>query len=170
MQFTRREFVEGLCTAVANKAFNPRSLVLEITETAMMSGGQDTVAALRRLEDVGFKISLDDFGTGYSSLAHLKDLPIHELKIDRSFVVDADQSNDSYIVKAVATLGRGLGLSVVAEGVETEQQLEMLKILHCDTYQGFLASRSLPAGEFEAFFRARAEANTKPQASISTPA
>ena len=105
---------------------------------------------LKRLGELGVGISIDDFGTGYSSLAYLKTLPVDAIKIDSSFVRDIGiDENDEAIVHAIVAMAHSLGLSVVAEGVETEAQLSRLRALGCDEYQGFLASPALPPAEFE---------------------
>ena len=122
-------------------------LVLEITESALLRRDEALDRVLRRLEVLGVQLSLDDFGTGYSSLALLRHLPIHELKIDRSFVQGmADQRDDREIVEAVIGLGRALGLRLVAEGVETEALQQCLRERGQDLLvQGFLRGRPMPA-------------------------
>jgi diguanylate cyclase (GGDEF)-like protein len=131
---------------------------LEITESAIMDDPQRAEATLNRLAAQGFKLSIDDFGTGYSSLAYLKRLPVSELKIDKSFVMgmETDES-DAKIVRSTIDLAHNLGLSVVAEGVESAAILAQLRELGCDEAQGYFISKPLPAGEFNAW-RARWEA------------
>jgi diguanylate cyclase len=117
-----------------------------------MANPERAAVVLERLRDIGVGLSIDDFGTGYSSLTYLRTLPAGELKIDRSFIRDIDQNeNNAAIVDAVINLAHGLGLRVVAEGVETEGELGRLVTLGCDLAQGFLISRPLPAGDFAAF-------------------
>ncbi len=131
---------------------------LEITESAIMDDPQRAEATLNRLAAQGFKLSIDDFGTGYSSLAYLKRLPVSELKIDKSFVMGmATDESDAKIVRSTIDLAHNLGLSVVAEGVESAAILAQLRELGCDEAQGYFISKPLPAGEFNAW-RARWEA------------
>jgi diguanylate cyclase (GGDEF)-like protein len=123
----------------------PQSLVLEVTESAMMSNPRASLETLRRLRDIGARISIDDFGTGYSSLAYIKHLPLSELKIDRSFVMNmVDHSGDRSIVKSVLDLAHNFGLDVVAEGIENEQTLRNLASMGCDYAQGFYIARPMP--------------------------
>lgn len=128
----------------------PERLILEITESAVMSRPEQALKILTSLHTMGLKLSIDDFGTGYSSLAYLKRLPVSELKIDQSFISGMlrDES-DAVIVRSTIELAHNLGLSVVAEGVEDEETLSLLTILRCDTCQGFYFSRPLPAQELE---------------------
>ena len=113
-------------------------------------------ATLDSLERLGVKLSLDDFGTGYSSLAYLKNFPIHTLKIDRSFVTDvAHNFTDQAIAKTIVTLAHSLGMRVIAEGVETQEQSDHLRSFGADCIQGYLITKPLPAAEFEAFLAAR---------------
>jgi diguanylate cyclase len=123
-------------------------LDLEITESAIMADPERAHEILSRLVALGVGIAIDDFGTGYSSMAHLKRLPIQEIKIDKSFVVDlVDNASDAAIVRSMVDLARGLGLGVVAEGVETEATWQHLYDLGCTTAQGFFLSRPLPADD-----------------------
>ena len=126
----------------------PSSLILEITEDATMVDPKRALDIMNRLNDMGLSLSIDDFGTGYSSLGYLKRLPVEEIKIDRSFVMDMEESdNDAKIVRATIDLAHNLGLQVVAEGVETENCLNILKALKCDYAQGYYLSRPIPPDE-----------------------
>ncbi len=126
----------------------PTELELEITESVAMHNPEITLAILGQLHDLGIVLAIDDFGTGYSSLSYLKHLPIHRLKIDRSFVRDISSDHDDYaICSAIIVLGHELGLDIIAEGVETEAQRDFLQRLNCDMLQGFLYSKPIPAEE-----------------------
>ena len=135
------------------KSINPNQLILEVTESAMMENPELAKSVLSGLHNMGLKIAIDDFGTGYSSLAYLKNLPVNELKIDRSFImnIDSDKS-DRAIVKSTIDLAHNLGLSVVAEGVETQEGWDILAEMGCDIIQGYFLSKPLPAKEFEQWF------------------
>jgi diguanylate cyclase (GGDEF)-like protein len=127
-------------------------LELELTESSIMQDAQATIATMNRLKQVGVVLALDDFGTGYSSLSQLKGLPLDNLKLDQSFVRGLPlDSDDLAICTAVIAMGHALGLKVIAEGVETVEQLAVLRTLGCDVAQGFLFARPMPAGEFLAF-------------------
>jgi EAL domain-containing protein (putative c-di-GMP-specific phosphodiesterase class I) len=125
-------------------------LELEITESMVMHNPDQVVNMLKDMEKVGIKTSLDDFGTGYSSLSYLKRFPIYKLKVDQSFVrgLPGDE-DDAAITRAIIGMGKSLGLRVIAEGVETREQLEFLRAEGCDEIQGFLFSKPIPAEEFE---------------------
>jgi EAL domain-containing protein (putative c-di-GMP-specific phosphodiesterase class I) len=126
--------------------FDPHCLDLEITETMLMEHNGSTLDAMRELSAMGVQFSIDDFGTGYSSLGYLKHLPIRRLKIDRSFVCDVlNDTNDAAIVSAIISMAHNLGLQVIAEGVETRQQLEFLRNRGCDAMQGYYYSQPVPA-------------------------
>ncbi len=115
---------------------------------------ENTINTLKSIRELGVSISIDDFGTGYSSLSYLKRFPIQHLKIDRSFVMDIITSkDDASIVKAIIAMGHSLGLSIVAEGVETFEQLEFLNNLNCDEYQGYYFSRPVPGEDFVKFLK-----------------
>jgi EAL domain-containing protein (putative c-di-GMP-specific phosphodiesterase class I) len=144
-QFT--EMVGGLLGASGSQA---GWLTLEVTESAMMQEPARARKVLKELHEMGLRISIDDFGTGYSSLAFLKELPVDEVKVDRSFVKDMLVNvRDACIVRAVVDLGHNLGLKVVAEGVEDEATAEKLASWGCDSAQGFHFSRPLPSEEFD---------------------
>ncbi len=114
----------------------------------------DTIVRMQALKALGVGFSMDDFGTGFSSLSYLKRLPLDQLKIDRAFVRDlAGDPNDAAIVRTIITMGKTLGLDVIAEGVETEAQLESLRAFGCATYQGYLCARPMPLAAFEAFLQ-----------------
>jgi diguanylate cyclase (GGDEF)-like protein len=159
----------GLPDTVAGllQEFQIRSggLRVEITESSLMLDHERALETLTRLRAMGVRISIDDFGTGYSSLAYLKQLPVDELKIDRSFVRDlAVDESDLAIVRSTIDLAHNLGLSVVAEGVEDEPTLDLLRRLGCDTAQGYLFSRALSAGELTPWLQARAGGHALRQA------
>jgi EAL domain-containing protein (putative c-di-GMP-specific phosphodiesterase class I) len=136
---------------------------LEITESAIMDDPQRALATLDRLSLLGFKLSIDDFGTGYSSLAYLKRLPVDELKIDKSFVMNmVDDQDDAKIVRSTIDLAHNLGLTVVAEGVENAQVWDALRALECDEAQGYHMGRPMPANEFPAWSLAW-QAKTRPR-------
>jgi EAL domain-containing protein (putative c-di-GMP-specific phosphodiesterase class I) len=135
---------------------DPHKLKLELTESLLIDNLSDTIAKMGELKARGVGFSLDDFGTGYSSLSYLKRLPLDQIKIDQSFVNDVlTDPNDAAIARTIVALGHSLGLIVIAEGVETEQQRDFLAQYGCDAYQGFLYSLPLPAEQFLAFMRNR---------------
>jgi diguanylate cyclase (GGDEF)-like protein/PAS domain S-box-containing protein len=133
------------------------ALELEVTERVLMANLSDSIAALRRIGELGVRVAVDDFGTGYSSLAYLRMLPIHKLKIDRSFLREIHhQPADEAIVRAIAAMAQTLGLSIAAEGVENEEQLARLEALGCEEWQGHLFSTPVDASSFEAMLAAAA--------------
>jgi len=146
---------EQLSALVQHYGLQPAWLMLELTETMVMREMATAVAVLDRLRQLGFGLSLDDFGTGYSSLSHLKRLPMSELKIDRAFITDvARGGRDAALASAIITLGRELGLQLVAEGVETQEQAEFLIGRGCSLQQGYWFARPLPPEQFEPMLRA----------------
>ncbi len=148
--FERSDLVEHIHQCVTSSGVPHRVIQLEITEDNLMKDLQNVIPSLHRLNEIGVEISIDDFGTGYSSLAYLTTLPISELKIDRSFVRDLGITpQSSAVVTAIIALARSLGLRVVAEGVETLRQMEVLHRLGCGLMQGFLFSRAVPADELQ---------------------
>lgn len=153
-QFQQPNLAEQIGQILAETGVSATCLELEITETAAMRDVEFTTTLLHDLRLMGVRIVLDDFGTGYSSLGYLKKFPLHALKIDQSFVQDlADSSDDVAIITAIIALGRGLNLSVVAEGVETSYQLAKLRSLHCEEIQGYLFSRPLDVSRATQFLQ-----------------
>lgn len=147
-QFQNRDIAKVIVRALDQADLDPKFLELELTESSIMNNAEFAIDVLTGLKQMGVKISVDDFGTGFSSLSYLKQLPIDTLKIDQSFVRDATtDQDDASLVMAVITLGHNLRLNVVAEGVETEEQLQLLHLLRCDEIQGFFFSRPLPADD-----------------------
>jgi len=148
-QLTEPGVVAGIERAVATAGLEPRHLCVELTETTLIESGPATRAALDRLTGGGFGLGIDDFGTGYASLACARSLPADTIKIDRSFVAGLTTSpEDRAIVAAVVELARSLGVATVAEGIETHEQLEVLRLMGCTLGQGYLFSRPVEAGEF----------------------
>lgn len=145
-QFEQPDLVDRVSQILQDTGLDPTYLELEITETAAMRDVDFTTTILRRLQEMGIRIAIDDFGTGYSSLTYLKKFPLNALKIDQSFVRDLTKDTDDIaIIKAIITLARGLDLSVVAEGVETQEQQEKLRSLNCHEMQGYWLSPPLDA-------------------------
>lgn len=143
-QFRREGFLESIRKVLEESGVDSGRLELEITESALMKNPEEAGSILRSLRELGVKVSIDDFGTGYSSLSYLKRFPVSILKIDQSFVRDiVNSSDDQAIAEAVIALAKGMDLMVVAEGVETEAQLKILKVLECDKVQGYFFSRPL---------------------------
>lgn len=154
IQFASEDWDDRVRRALADSGLAPECLELELTESMLMGQGQEDLAPLRRLREIGVRIAIDDFGTGYSSLGYLQRMPLNTLKIDRSFTSslhckEQGLSSES-IVRAVIQLAHSLKFTVVAEGVETEEQRDLLELLGCDCIQGFLLGKPMPAGEFEA--------------------
>lgn len=144
-------FVEQVLATLSRTGANPQKLRLELTESMFVESFDEIIAKMTTLKAHGLRFSIDDFGTGFSSLSYLKRLPIDELKIDRSFVHDiVGDVNSGAIAESIVLLGRALGLSVIAEGVETEAQRDHLARLGCRSYQGWLFSRPLPIRDFQA--------------------
>jgi diguanylate cyclase (GGDEF)-like protein len=153
-----RELPGDVASVLARFGLEADSLVLEITEGSLIHDPHRSAQILDQLAATGVRIAIDDFGTGYSSLAWLKRFPVSEIKVDRSFVTDLiDNDSDAAIVRSTIELGRSLGMSVVAEGVETAEVLERLAGYGCDVAQGFLISRPVPAAQLVTWLRARAE-------------
>jgi diguanylate cyclase (GGDEF)-like protein len=154
-QFHQDDFVERVLGALQQAGANPQRLKLELTESVLVANVEQTTAKMNVLKSLGVGFSLDDFGTGYSSLSYLKRLPLDQLKIDQGFVRDIlSDGNDAAIARMVIVLAESLGLTVIAEGVETAAQRDFLASQGCHAYQGFLFARPLPIAEFEQYLLA----------------
>ena len=148
-QFRQNDFVERVESSLRNSKLPKPILKLEITEGIVIQNIEDTIAKMNRLKRLGISFAMDDFGTGYSSLTYLKRLPVDVLKIDQSFVRDATHDpNDAEIIRAIVAMARSLGLEMIAEGVEQQDQLDFLQQQGCHQYQGYLFSKPLPLDEF----------------------
>jgi len=152
--------IGGLCEALradmAAAGLPPHLMVIELTESMLMDDVPSSRVQMHALKQLGITLSIDDFGTGYSSLSYLKSFPLDELKIDRTFIMDLPGSeSDIAIVRAVIGLGHSLGMTVLAEGIETAAQLDCMRTLGCDLFQGFLFSKPVPAAEFVALVKAQ---------------
>jgi EAL domain-containing protein (putative c-di-GMP-specific phosphodiesterase class I) len=147
------DFVHQVKKFVAKYTINPRLLKLELTESMLVDNASETIEKIKSLRNIGVQFSLDDFGTGYSSLQYLKRIPLDQLKIDQSFVrgLEVDQ-HDLSIVRTVIAIAHSMELEVIAEGVETEGQLQILKAEGCNFYQGYLLGRPMAIEQFEGLF------------------
>jgi len=153
-QFRHGNLLQMIREALQAADLEPRFLEVEITESALMSDPEESVTILEQLSRMGVVVSVDDFGTGYSSMSYLRRFPIDKLKIDRGFIAELiSRADDASIVKAIVSLAHSLHLKVVAEGVETEEQLALLKSIGCDQYQGFCFSPAVPAPSFATLLR-----------------
>lgn len=153
-QFREHNLLDKIRAVVEEHALNPECIELEITESSVMDNVEEALETMHRLRNHGLKLAIDDFGTGYSSLSYLKRFPINTLKIDQSFVRElTEESDDAAIVEAIISMADKLRLNVVAEGVETEDQLQFLTDKGCQNGQGYFLSRPLPSHEFESFLQ-----------------
>ncbi len=145
-QFWQEDLVEEIAKILADTGMRPGQLELEITESSVMRNADETISTLRKLNAMGITLSIDDFGTGYSSLSYLKRFPIHALKVDQSFVRDITLDPDAAaIAQGIIALGHTMNLQVIAEGVESESQVDLLRHWHCNAMQGYLFSKPLPS-------------------------
>jgi EAL domain-containing protein (putative c-di-GMP-specific phosphodiesterase class I) len=151
-QFHQADFVSQVQTFVQTYRINPDLFKLELTETMLIDDIEDTIAKMNSLRAIGIRLSLDDFGTGYSSLQYLKRLPLNQLKIDQSFVRDIiSDGHDQAIVQTIITMAKGLGLDVIAEGIETKEQSNFLEANGCNKFQGYYFGRPIPIEQFEKY-------------------
>lgn len=154
VQIEEENFVESIEVIRQKIGIDARRIELEVTESCFMNNPEQVSKTLQKLENLGYKISIDDFGTGYSSLSYLKQLPLHKLKIDRSFIRDLPHdTDDQAISKAIIALGKTLELEVLAEGVETEEQKAFLIANQCDSMQGYLFAKPMSSEDLETTFR-----------------
>ena len=162
LQFRVGNLLSVVMDALKHSGLSPRRLELEITETLLMDKSDQVLATLHALRALGVRISMDDFGTGYSSLSYLRSFPFDKIKIDQSFVRDLDSNHDGQaIVRSIISLGKGLGVTITAEGVETEAELSCLRFEGCDEGQGFLFSRARPNSDITQLLLAQREAGEK---------
>jgi EAL domain-containing protein (putative c-di-GMP-specific phosphodiesterase class I)/CheY-like chemotaxis protein len=153
LQFRDNDLVAQVSAALTESRLDPAMLYVEVTESALMDDVPRNGAVLNALKNLGVKLSLDDFGTGYSSLSYLKRFPFDQVKIDQSFVRDiANNANDSMLVKVIVSMAHGLGMRVIAEGVETEAQCEIMRTSICDEIQGYFFSSPISAQAIEELF------------------
>ena len=153
-QFNQPDFVDYITSTLEANGIAPNMIELELTESVMLDNSLGAIDKIRELEAYGIRIALDDFGTGYSSLSYLKHLPVSIIKIDRSFISDIRlNSNSLMIVKTIVSIAKSLGMTVVAEGVESEEDLALLHELDCDYYQGYYCGEAVPARELEALLK-----------------
>ena len=151
-QFMLPEFIQDVEEKIKKYNIKKGMLKFELTESLFLNDFDKVVNKMHKLKDMGISISLDDFGTGFSSLVYLKSLPLNQLKIDRSFIIDiTTNENDKAIVNATIAIANSMKLQTVAEGVETVEQKEFLKMLGCNLYQGYLFSKPLPVEQFEEY-------------------
>jgi EAL domain-containing protein (putative c-di-GMP-specific phosphodiesterase class I) len=149
-QFRQSDFVLQVQRALLESGAKSSHLKIELTESIVLDNVEDTINKMREIKMLGVSFSMDDFGTGYSSLQYLKRLPLDQIKIDQSFVRDiTSDPNDAAIVQTIIAMTEALGLNVIAEGVETEAQMEFLELRGCHAYQGYLFSKPVPLPAFE---------------------
>lgn len=154
-QFLKKDFAENLIKKIEEKSIIPNKIILEITEYILIDNSNKVYSSLKKLHDFGIKISLDDFGTGYSSLSYLRKYPIDYLKIDKSFVDETYSKNGKIFIETIVKMGQMLNMKIVAEGVENSNQVEYLKSISCDLYQGYYFSKPLSAKDFEDFYKVK---------------
>ena len=153
-QFRQPDFVKQVGEIIAQSLIKPSSLKLELTETMVLDNVADTITKMHELKQIGVRFSMDDFGTGYSSLAYLTQLPLDQLKIDKSFVHNiGTKSTDAMIIQTIIGMANNLGIEVIAEGVETDAQRDFLGEAGCRIYQGYLFGRPVPVKEFTAMLK-----------------
>jgi EAL domain-containing protein (putative c-di-GMP-specific phosphodiesterase class I) len=154
MQFKQNNFVATVIEVLKQYQFDPARLKLELTESVVLNDVKDVIQKMHDLKALGVGLSMDDFGTGYSSLSYLKQLPLDQIKIDQSFVRDMiTDPNDAVMVKTIIDMAHNFRLNVIAEGVETEAQMNVLKSMGCKSYQGYFFSKPVPIEDFTALLQ-----------------
>jgi diguanylate cyclase (GGDEF)-like protein/PAS domain S-box-containing protein len=170
-QLSQPDFVEQLCAMLKETGANPALLKLEITESVVLDNVEDAIAKMHAIRKLGIAFSMDDFGTGYSSLSYLQKLPLEQLKIDQSFVRNmVFNKHDSAIIRTILALGKNLGINVIAEGVETEAQRELLTSYGCPKFQGYLFGQPVPANTFKQNLLTRQAKNPSAQNAVDNVA
>ena len=163
-QFHEEGFVASVEKALEKSGIDPKMLVLELTESMLLKNPEEVQGMMHKLNGLGVQLAIDDFGTGYSSLSYLANLPIGQLKVDRAFIRDLESApNNEIIVSTIISMAHSLGMEVVAEGAETQDQLDFLKIYHCDLIQGYFYSRPVPLAEFKSLVIAPSWTQTQTQ-------
>ncbi|MBV9245935.1 MAG: EAL domain-containing protein [Methylobacteriaceae bacterium] len=163
-QLRTKGFAADLCDRIAAAGFDPRRLFLEITEGVLLESGEDQLSQINHLRSIGVKFSLDDFGSGYSSLAYLRRFPLDQIKIDRSYILTLPSDPRSgVLVSAICELGRGLNLNIVAEGVETEEHLMLVKAAGCTNFQGYHFAQPMPADRLRDYLAGRTRPSDRPR-------
>ena len=153
-QFIDADLIKDIALVLNESGMDPKLMELEITESMVMSNPTQTIAILSKMKNLGVRLAIDNFGTGYSSLAQIKHFPVDTLKVDRSFIRNLlSDSEEEETTKAIIKMGKTLGLTVVAEGVETIEQMDYLRTHSCDEMQGFFFSKAIPADEFAELMR-----------------
>jgi EAL domain-containing protein (putative c-di-GMP-specific phosphodiesterase class I) len=154
LELQQRDFLNATIEIVQRYGDMPEAIELEITESLMMQDLKQTIRSLNILRGMGITVAMDDFGTGYSSLSHIARLPIYKVKIDRSFICGmTGNQQDLLVASSTVVLAHSLGLCVVAEGVETQEQLDALRKLECDEGQGYFFSKPVPKGQIDAMLK-----------------
>ena len=152
-QFSSDEFCDIMLEKLLNNAIKPENFEIEITENVLIKDTQAQLDLIKRIKDKNISIALDDFGTGYSSISYLRNLSSNVLKIDKKFIDTIEHSqSDRNLVRAIISLAHNFKMEVIAEGIETQEQLEILREMNCDHGQGYLFAKPMPAEEFERFF------------------
>lgn len=168
-QVAQPDLLERIKEALDTSKLNPHCLKLEITESVVMENAEAAALMFKQLRSLGVQLSIDDFGTGYSSLSYLHRFPLNYLKIDRSFVMRLTTDNDNAIVRTISTLARNLGMEVIAEGIETEEQYQQLKMLGCEFGQGYLFSRPVNSDNVARLLAQDAHRDTEPDIDLALP-
>jgi EAL domain-containing protein (putative c-di-GMP-specific phosphodiesterase class I) len=153
-QLDTDDFIDQVKHSLHQSGLDPNNLTIEVTETTLMRNVEETAARLNEIKNLGVRIAIDDFGTGYSSLAHLQKFPVDALKIDRSFISGlADNREGQTLIHTLVQLGKDLSIETLAEGIEQQQELSLLRNENCDSGQGFLFARPLDKGSTQAFLQ-----------------
>ena len=168
-QFQNPKLVEEITDALTMSGLDPACLKLEITESVVMENAEAAALMFKQLRSLGVQLSIDDFGTGYSSLSYLHRFPLNYLKIDRSFVMRLTTDNDNAIVRTISTLARNLGMEVIAEGIETEEQHQQLKMLGCEYGQGYLFSRPVDSQSVIHLLAQDSKRDAQPDINLAQP-